>query len=56
MRDYLLHLVEERKLKPSTYNVHAASLRFLYARTLEREAWLVSSVRATSADGADVTP
>lgn len=36
VRDFLLELVEKRKLQPSTYNVYAASLRFLYACTLER--------------------
>lgn len=43
VRDFLLHLVEERKLKPSTYNVYAASLKFLYSYTLERPeevAWI----------------
>jgi integrase/recombinase XerD len=36
VRDYLLHLLEVRKVKPSTYNVYAAALRFLYGCTLER--------------------
>lgn len=36
VRDYLLKMLEERKWKPSTYNVHAAALRFLYSFTLER--------------------
>jgi site-specific recombinase XerD len=36
VRDYLLHLLEERKVKPSTYNVYAAALRFLYGCTLDR--------------------
>lgn len=43
VRDYLLHLLEERKVKPATYNVYAASLRFLYGCTLERPeevAWI----------------
>jgi site-specific recombinase XerD len=43
VRDFLLHLIEQRKVKPSTYNVYAASLRFLYACTLERPeevAWI----------------
>lgn len=43
VRDFLLHLIEERKVKPSTYNVYAASLRFLYACTLgrpEEVAWV----------------
>ncbi len=43
VRDFLLNLVEERKLKPATYNVYAAALKFLYAHTLERPeevAWI----------------
>jgi len=43
VRDFLLHLIEEKKVKPSTYNVYAASLRFLYGCTLERPeeiAWI----------------
>jgi integrase/recombinase XerD len=43
VRDFLLHLIEKRRVKPSTYNVYAASLRFLYACTLERPqevAWI----------------
>lgn len=43
VRDFLLHLIEERKLKPSSYNVYAASLKFLYSHTLERPeevAWI----------------
>jgi len=43
VRDFLLHLVEERKLSASTYNVYAAALRFLYSHTLERPqevAWI----------------
>ena len=43
VRDFLLHMVEERKLKPSTYNVYVAALKFLYSYTLERPeevAWI----------------
>ena len=43
VRDYLLHLAEQRKVKPSTYNVYAASLTFLYTHTLQRPqevAWI----------------
>lgn len=43
IRDYLLHLVEKRKVSPSTYNVYAASLKFLYGHTLgrpEEVAWI----------------
>jgi site-specific recombinase XerD len=43
IREFLLHLIEQRKAKPSTYNVYAASLRFLYGYTLQRPeeiAWI----------------
>jgi integrase/recombinase XerD len=43
VRDFLLHLVEHRKVKASTYNVYAAALKFLYGHTLERPeevAWI----------------
>lgn len=49
VRDFLLHLVEERKLSPSTYNVYGASLKFLYSHTLGRPqevAW-VGQMRVT---------
>ena len=49
IRDFLLHLVEDLKRSPSTYNVYAASLRFLYAHTLgrpEEVAW-VAQMRVT---------
>jgi site-specific recombinase XerD len=43
VRDFLLHLIEHRKVKPSTYNVYAAALKFLYGSTLDRPeevAWI----------------
>lgn len=43
VRDFLLHLVDQRKVKPSTYNVYGAALKFLYVHTLERPeevAWI----------------
>jgi integrase/recombinase XerD len=43
IRDFLLHLIEKRKVSPSTYNVYAASLAFLYGNTLgrpEEVAWI----------------
>ena len=43
LRDYLLTKLEKDRWKPSTYNVHAAALKFLYAHTLERPeevAWI----------------
>lgn len=36
VRAYLLHLVEDEKLSPSTHNVHAAALVFLYTHVLGR--------------------
>jgi site-specific recombinase XerD len=43
IRDYLLQMLQDRKWKPATYNVHAAALKFLYSNTLERPeevAWI----------------
>jgi len=43
VRDFLVHLLEEHEAKPSTYNVYAAALRFLYGCTLDRPeevAWI----------------
>ena len=34
IREYLLHLVRDRKSAPSTVQVHRAALRFLYVKTL----------------------
>jgi site-specific recombinase XerD len=42
IREFLLHLLD-RKVRPSTYNVYAAALKFLYASTLARPeevAWI----------------
>jgi site-specific recombinase XerD len=36
IRDFLLHLVEEKKLAPSTHVQHLAALKFLYRVTLRR--------------------
>lgn len=36
VRAFLLHLVEHEKLSPSTHNVHAAALFFLYTQVLGR--------------------
>jgi site-specific recombinase XerD len=38
VRQFLLHLVETRKVTPSTYNVYSAALTFLYHVTLNRAA------------------
>ena len=49
VRDYLLLGVEKRKWAASTYNVHAAALRFLYSYPLERpeEAAWIGQMRVT---------
>jgi len=36
IRTFLLYLVQERKLRPSTLNVYGGALKFLYAVTLDR--------------------
>jgi len=33
---FLTHLVDKRRVSPSTHSVHAAALRFLYGITLRR--------------------
>lgn len=37
VRKYLVHLVEERKMSWSTYNINLCALRFLYHETMGRE-------------------
>lgn len=41
VRQYLLHLVHERKFSWSSYNVHLCALRFFYQEVLRREMFLV---------------
>jgi site-specific recombinase XerD len=36
LRDYLLHLINEKKVSPATHHMYVASLKFLYATTLDR--------------------
>jgi integrase len=36
VEEFLLHLIRRRKLSPSTHNVYAGALRFLYGVVLER--------------------
>jgi site-specific recombinase XerD len=36
IREFVLHLIRERKLGPATVNVHVAAISFLYAITLKR--------------------
>jgi integrase/recombinase XerD len=38
VRKFLLHLVQERKMAPSTVQIHRAALKFLYVKTL-RQPW-----------------
>ena len=37
IKEYLLHLMKERKLSESTYRVYCSGLKFLYKHTLKRE-------------------
>ena len=46
IRDYLLHLVKDRKAAPNTVQIHRAALRFLYVRTLGRQ-WFDEQVART---------
>ncbi len=36
VRDFLLHMTTERKVKPATHYIYVAALKFLYATTLAR--------------------
>ena len=36
IRDYLIHLVNEKKASPASHHMYVASLKFLYATTLNR--------------------
>jgi len=36
VRKYLGHLIVERKLEPSTVNIHSAAIRFFFAVTMNR--------------------
>jgi integrase/recombinase XerD len=38
VRKFLLHLIQKRKLAPSTVQIHRAALKFLYVKTL-RQPW-----------------
>jgi site-specific recombinase XerD len=46
IRDYLLHLVRDKKAAPNTVQVHRAALKFLYVKTLRR-AWFDEQVART---------
>jgi site-specific recombinase XerD len=46
IREYLLHLVKDRKAAPNTVQVHRAALKFLYVKTLGRH-WFDEQVART---------
>jgi len=46
IRQYLLHLVKDRKCAPNTIQIHRAGLRFLYVKTLGRR-WFDEQVART---------
>jgi integrase/recombinase XerD len=46
IRDYLLHLVKDRKAAPNTVQVHRAALKFLFVKTLDQP-WFDERVART---------
>jgi integrase/recombinase XerD len=46
IREYLLHLVKDRKAAPNTVQVHRAALKFLYVKTLGQQ-WFDERVART---------
>jgi integrase len=46
IREYLLHLVKDRKASPNTVQVHRAALKFLFVRTLNQP-WFDERVART---------
>ena len=46
IREYLLHLVKDRKSSPSTVQVHRAALKFLFVKTLN-QSWFDERVART---------
>jgi len=46
IREYLLHMVKERKSAPNTVQVHRAALKFLYVKTLSQP-WFDEQVART---------
>lgn len=56
VRDWLLHLLDERQLAPSTYATHLAALRFLFAHTVPRPRLLAHVPRARRRPAALVRP
>jgi integrase len=46
IREYLLHMVKERKSAPNTVQVHRAALKFLYVKTLNQP-WFDEQVART---------
>ena len=49
IRDYLLYLIETRKLAKSTFRIHLSALKFLYRRTLGRP-WPVLALPRLKSD------
>jgi integrase/recombinase XerD len=46
IREYLLHLVRDKKSAPNTFQIHRAALKFLYVKTLKRP-WFDEQVART---------
>jgi site-specific recombinase XerD len=44
LKEYLLHLINERHLSTGTYRFYVAALKFLYRTTLKRE-WVVEKIK-----------
>ena len=46
IREYLLHLVRDKKSAPNTFQIHRAALKFLYVKTL-KQPWFDEQVART---------
>jgi site-specific recombinase XerD len=46
IRDYLLHLIRDKKAAPNTVQIHRAALKFLYVKTLNQQ-WFDDQVART---------
>ncbi len=44
VKEYLLHLLKERKVSDGTFRFYVAALKFLYKTTLKRQ-WVVEDIR-----------
>ena len=49
LKEYLLHLINERHLSNGTYRFYVAALKFLYRTTLKRE-WVVEKIKCPKRD------